>query len=179
ADYYIDDTNLTLTYSAGPKAAWAPYTVGGETLELLLPNGQIIDACSSNVFLKCLTDAACFATDTCLLTIPFTGSGITYFAFQSGPVVINATITIDDQNPQTVVLNTPPGPAYEVPNVTMFDVQGLVSGSHSAQVLINDLQGSYSGMMFDYANVNETIVGSTSFAPTSSMTTQASTASSQ
>lgn len=46
ADYYIDDTNTTLTYSSGPKAAWAPYAVGAETLELLLPNGtyQVIDA---------------------------------------------------------------------------------------------------------------------------------------
>lgn len=46
ADYYIDDTNTTLTYSSGPKAAWAPYAIGAETLELLLPNGtyQVIDA---------------------------------------------------------------------------------------------------------------------------------------
>ena len=46
ADYYIDDTNTTLTYSSGPKAAWAPYAIGGETLELLLPNDtyQVIDA---------------------------------------------------------------------------------------------------------------------------------------
>jgi len=46
ANYYIDDTNTTLTYSSGPKAAWAPYSAGGETLELLLPNGtyQVIDA---------------------------------------------------------------------------------------------------------------------------------------
>jgi hypothetical protein len=46
ADYYIDDTNTTLTYSSGPKAAWAPYAIGASTLELLLPNGtyQVIDA---------------------------------------------------------------------------------------------------------------------------------------
>ena len=46
ADYYIDDTNTTLVYSSGPKAAWAPYAAGSETLELLLPNGtyQNIDA---------------------------------------------------------------------------------------------------------------------------------------
>jgi hypothetical protein len=46
ADYYIDDTNTTLTYASGPKAAWAPYAVGAETLELLLPNGtyEVIDA---------------------------------------------------------------------------------------------------------------------------------------
>ena len=45
-DYYIDDTNTTLTYSSGPKAAWAPYAAGGTTLELLLPNltYQVIDA---------------------------------------------------------------------------------------------------------------------------------------
>ncbi|KAH7928206.1 hypothetical protein BV22DRAFT_1044868 [Leucogyrophana mollusca] len=162
ADYYIDDTNTTLTYSSGPKAAWAPYAVGGETLELLLPNGtyQVIDAfaCYNQTYRY----AACFDTDDCLLTIPFTGSGITYFVFQSGPVGINATITIDGKSPQTTFLAAPPGPAYQISNVSMFNVQGLPSGSHSAQILINDLSGSYSGMMFDYAYVNESTVATTS-----------------
>lgn len=45
ADYYIDDTNATLTYSSGPKAAWGPFAAGASTLSLLLPNGtyQTID----------------------------------------------------------------------------------------------------------------------------------------
>ncbi|KAH7914048.1 hypothetical protein BJ138DRAFT_1123819 [Hygrophoropsis aurantiaca] len=175
ADYYIDDTNTTLTYSSGPKAAWAPYAVGGVTLELLLPNGTYQDIDAFACWNHTYRYAACFDTDTCLLTIPFTGSGITYFVFQSGPVGINATITIDGQNPVTTVLNAPAGPAYEVPNVTMFNVQGLSSGPHSAQILINDLQGSYSGMMFDYAYVNETTVGSSSTASTSSTSTPSTT----
>jgi hypothetical protein len=93
------------------------------------------------------------------------GSGITVYVYQAGPVGINASITIDGANAQTNVLNAPPGPAYQVANVSMFDVQQLLSGSHTLQLLINDLFGSYSGMMFDYAYVNESLVTS---APTSS-----------
>ncbi|KIK99729.1 hypothetical protein PAXRUDRAFT_822412 [Paxillus rubicundulus Ve08.2h10] len=165
ADYYIDDTNTTLTYASGPKAAWAPYAVGAETLELLLPNGtyEVIDAfvCYNHTYRY----AACFDTDSCLLTVPFTGSGIAIYVYQAGPVGINASITIDGAHAETSVLNAPPGPAYQVANVSMFDVQQLLSGPHTLQLLINDLFGSYSGMMFDYAYINESLVTSP---PTSS-----------
>ncbi|KAF8123743.1 hypothetical protein EV363DRAFT_758214 [Boletus edulis] len=168
ADYYIDDTNTTLTYSSGPKAAWAPYAVGAETLELLLPNGtyQVIDAfvCYNHTYRY----AACFDADTCLLTVPFTGSGITVYVNQAGPVGINASITVDGANAQTKVLNAPPAPAYQIANVSMFDVQQLPSGSHTLKLLINDLSGSYTGMMFDYAYVNETLVANTTLTTTSS-----------
>ncbi|KAF8432433.1 hypothetical protein L210DRAFT_3763893 [Boletus edulis BED1] len=166
ADYYIDDTNTTLTYSSGPKAAWAPYAVGAETLELLLPNGtyQVIDAfvCYNHTYRY----AACFDADTCLLTVPFTGSGITVYVNQAGPVGINASITVDGANAQTNVLNAPPAPAYQIANVSMFDVQQLPSGSHTLKLLINDLFGSYTGMMFDYAYVNETLVANTTLTTT-------------
>ncbi|KAG8217278.1 hypothetical protein J3R82DRAFT_5372 [Butyriboletus roseoflavus] len=175
ADYYIDDTNTTLTYSSGPKAAWAPYAIGGETLELLLPNGtyQVIDAfvCYNHTYRY----AACFDTDTCLLTVPFTGSGITVYAYQAGPVGINASITIDGAYAQTNVLSAPPAPAYEIANVSMFNVQQLPSGPHTLNLLINDLSGSYSGMMFDYAYVNESLVANST---TTALTTATSTAAS-
>ncbi|KAF8558510.1 hypothetical protein OG21DRAFT_1504252 [Imleria badia] len=170
ADYYIDDTNTTLTYSSGPKAAWAPYAVGAETLELLLPNGtyQVIDAfvCWNHTYRY----AACFDTDTCLLTVPFTGSGITVYVYQAGPVGINASITIDNAHAQTNVLNAPPAPNYENTNVSMFNVQQLQSGPHTLSLLINDLSGSYSGMMFDYAYVNESLVTTTTTTTTATST---------
>ncbi|KAF8842529.1 hypothetical protein BDN67DRAFT_965641 [Paxillus ammoniavirescens] len=170
ADYYIDDTNTTLTYASGPKAAWAPYAVGAETLELLLPNGtyEVIDAfvCYNHTYRY----AACFDTDSCLLTVPFTGSGITVYVYQAGPVGINASITIDGAHAETNVLNAPPGPAYQVANVSMFDVQQLLSGPHTLQLLINDLFGSYSGMMFDYAYVNESLVTSSPASSSISLT---------
>ncbi|KAG6379178.1 hypothetical protein JVT61DRAFT_11620 [Boletus reticuloceps] len=140
--------------------------VGAETLELLLPNGtyQVIDAfvCYNHTYRY----AACFDTDACLLTVPFTGSGITVYVNQAGPVGINASITVDGANAQTNVLNAPPAPAYQIANVSMFDVQRLPSGSHTLKLLINDLFGSYTGMMFDYAFVNETLVANTTLTTT-------------
>ncbi|KAI6111044.1 hypothetical protein F5141DRAFT_1112212 [Pisolithus sp. B1] len=158
ADYYIDDTNTTLTYSSGPKAAWGPFAAGGETLQLLLPNGtyQTIDpfVCYNHTYRY----AACFSTDSCILEMPFTGSGITVFVYQAGPVGINASISIDGGRNETNVLSAPPAPNYEVANVPMFSVQELETGSHTLWMTVNDLFGSYSGMMFDYAYVNETFV---------------------
>lgn len=57
----------------------------------------------------------------------------------------------------------------------MFDVQQLPSGSHTLSLLINDLSGSYSGMMFDYAYVNESLVTNTM---TTTTTTTSATATS-
>ncbi|KAI6129052.1 hypothetical protein EV401DRAFT_1928965 [Pisolithus croceorrhizus] len=158
ADYYIDDTNTTLTYSSGPNAAWGPFAAGGETLQLLLPNGtyQTIDpfVCYNHTYRY----AACFSTDSCILEMPFTGSGITVFVYQAGPVGINASISIDGGRNETNVLSAPPAPNYEVANVSMFSVQELETGSHTLWMTVNDLFGSCSGMMFDYAYVNETFV---------------------
>ena len=78
--------------------------------------------------------------------------------FQSGPVGINASFSVDGTNVQTNVLSAPPAPNYEIANVSMFDVQELLSGPHTASVTVNDLFGSYSGMIWDYAYVNETLV---------------------
>lgn len=158
ADYYIDDTNATLTYSSGPNAAWGPFAAGAETLQLLLPNGtyQTIDpfVCYNHTYRY----AACFSTDACILEMPFTGSGITVFVYQAGPVGINASISIDGGHNETNVLSAPPAPNYEIANVSMFDVQELATGPHTLWMTVNDLFGSYSGMMFDYAYVNETVV---------------------
>ena len=40
-DYYIDDTNSTLTYSSGPKAAWGAFNAS-YTISLLLPNSTFM-----------------------------------------------------------------------------------------------------------------------------------------
>ena len=138
-------------------------------------------------------DAACFSTDDCILSIPFTGkhasavtrqflstsstlqgSGITIYVYQSGPVGINASFSVDGTHAQTKVFSAPPAPAYSIANVSMFDVQQLISGPHTASLTVNDLFGSYSGMIWDYAYVNETLVTT----PAPETTTSASTTSS-
>ena len=107
---------------------------------------------------------------------PFLGSGITVFVYQAGPVGINASITIDGAHAQTNVLSAPPAPAYEIANVSMFDVQQLPSAPHTLSLLINDLSGSYSGMMFDYAYVNESLVASTATSATATSTAASTSA---
>ena len=125
-------------------------------------------------------DAACYSQDNCILTIPFMGkltsstmsyqagpehvlralegSGITIYVYQSGPVGINASFAVDGSLAQIAVLLAPPAPNYAIPNVSMFDVQQLRSGPHTASLTVNDLFGSFSGMIWDYAHVNETLV---------------------
>ena len=125
-------------------------------------------------------DARCYSEDNCILTIPFMGkhtscnlsyqagpehalralegSGITIYVYQSGPVGINASFAIDGSLAQIQVLLAPPAPNYAIPNVSMFDVQQLRSGPHTASLTVNDLFGSYSSMIWDYAYVNETLV---------------------
>ena len=50
----------------------------------------------------------------------------------------------------------------------MFDVQQLLSGPHTASLAVNNLFGSYSSMMWDYAYVNETLVTTPAPEPTTS-----------
>ncbi|KAI5987549.1 hypothetical protein EDD15DRAFT_2372268 [Pisolithus albus] len=201
ADYYIDDTNATLTYSSGPKAAWGPFAAGASTLSLLLPNGtyQAIDPfvcynhtyrCEFIVFAggTCLTrDKTLHATrqipafSKCpLLTMlnSYQGSGITVFVYQAGPVGINASISIDGGYNETNVLSAPPAPNYEIANVSMFSVQELETGSHTLWMTVNDLFGSYSGMMFDYAYVNETLVSAAEASAATATTSSTSSLSS-
>ncbi|KAL4065233.1 hypothetical protein J3A83DRAFT_4375760 [Scleroderma citrinum] len=103
-------------------------------------------------------DAACGSADNCILTIPFTGSGITIFVYQAGPTGINASFAIDDSHTQTKALNAPPAPNYKIANVSMFNVQH--------------------GMMRDYAYVNETLVTTPAPETTTSATTTALSSSS-
>lgn len=112
-----------------------------------------------------------------IFLILFLGSGITIYVYQAGPVGINASITVDGAYAQTNVLKAPPASAYQIANVSMFDVQQLPSGPHTLKLRINDLFGSYSGMMFDYAHVNESLVVNTA-TTTSASTTATSTSSS-
>ncbi|KAL4065236.1 hypothetical protein V8B97DRAFT_1946266 [Scleroderma yunnanense] len=178
ADYYIDDTNTTLHYSSGPRAVWGPFAAGGETLELLLPNEtyQEVDAyvCYNHTYRY----AACFSTDECILTIPFTGSGITIYVYQAGPAGLNVSFAIDDSPTQIQTLSAPPAPDYLIPDVSiLFEVQQLPSGPHTASLAVNNFSDSFSAVLFDYAHVNETLFTETTI-PTS-ITSSASSSGSQ
>ena len=139
-------------------------------------------------------DAACHSSDNCILSIPFTGehtlsiisdtmalivctlqgSGITIYVYQSGPIGINASFAVDGNHSQTRVLNAPEAPNYAIANVSMFNIQQLTSGPHTGSLTVNDIFGSYSGMIWDYAYVNETLATT----PAPGTTTSASTTSS-
>ncbi|KAI9569014.1 hypothetical protein HD554DRAFT_2094678 [Boletus coccyginus] len=160
ANYYIDDTNTTLSYT--PSALWNSYYYGGQTLKMeFLPNG-------TNLTIDASIVAACSANDTCLLTIPFTGWSIG----------TNASITVDGAYAQTNVLSAPPAPNYEKANVSMFDVQQLTSASHVLNLAVNNFSGNDSLIMFDYAYVNESRVTSLMTTTSTTATTAASIAAS-
>ncbi|KAF8452778.1 hypothetical protein L210DRAFT_3437348 [Boletus edulis BED1] len=177
ADYYIDDQNLTsLLYSENQAGAkWRPFQEGGETLYIRFTNGTMMTVDASHCFNYTYTYAACTISNDCQVQIPFTGSGITIYVLQAGSQGTNASLTIDGGAPKYNVLPPPPGPHFYTPNVTLFSVQGITTGNHTATMTVQNWDNIFSGMMFDYAVINQTIVATTTSSVASS--TAASTAS--
>ena len=105
------------------------------------------------------------------------GSGITIYVLQAGAQGINASLTIDGGAPRYNVLDAPPGPSFYVANVTLFSVQGMTTGNHMATMTVLNWDNIFSGMMFDYALINQTIVTATT-TTTGSAASASSTASS-
>ena len=141
------------------------------------------------------TDAACKISDNCQVQIPFSGksvttcterrdsrslagSGITIYVLQAGAQGINASLTIDEGAPTYNVLPAPPGPSFYIPNVTLFSVQGMTTGNHTATMTVLNWDNIFSGMMFDYAWINQTVVDAVSTATTSSVTSSTATSTS-
>ena len=96
------------------------------------------------------------------------GSGITIYVLQAGAQGINASLTIDGGAPKYNVLPAPPGQYFYIPNVTLFSMQGIATGNHTATMTVQNWDNIFSGMMFDYAVINETIVSATTTTTTSS-----------
>jgi hypothetical protein len=76
---------------------------------------------------------------------------------------MSASLSIDSGSATTSTLDAPPAPQYNIPQVTLFSVQNLVSGTHTALMTVLTWNGGISGMMLDYIDVNQAVVA----APTS------------
>lgn len=98
------------------------------------------------------------------------GSGITIYVLQAGPQGINASVTIDGGSPLYNVLPAPTGPNFYVPNVTLFSIQGITTGKHTATMIVQNWDSISSWMMFDYAAINQTIVDATTTSSVASST---------
>ncbi|KAH0831337.1 hypothetical protein J3R83DRAFT_13988 [Lanmaoa asiatica] len=174
ADYYIDDQNFTsLLYSENPGGAkWGPFQEGGETLSISLANVGFMSTADSLFELSAAhsTYAACTVADNCQVQIPFTGSGITIYVLQAGAQGINASLTIDGGAPNYYVLPAPRGPNFYTPNVTLSSIQGITTGNHTATMTVQNWDNIFSGMMFDYAVINQTIVSRTTTSSVTSST---------
>ncbi|KAF8551862.1 hypothetical protein OG21DRAFT_1524186 [Imleria badia] len=189
ADYHIDDQNFTsLLYSGNPGGTkWGPFQETGATLSVNLANGTMMTVnasqCFNHTYTSWRADAACTVADDCQVQIPFTGSrvlegsGITIYVLQAGIHGINASLTIDRGAPKYKVLNPPPGPNFYTPNVTLFSVQGVTTGNHTATMTVQNWDNLFSGMMFDYAEINQTVVPTTttSFVASSTVASTTST----
>ena len=104
-----------------------------------------------------------------------TGSGITIYVLQAGAQGINASLTIDGGAPNYNVLPAPPGPNFYIPNVTLFSVQGVTTGDHTATMTVLNWDNIFSGMMFDYAVINQTIIATTTTSSVASSTAASTT----
>lgn len=89
-------------------------------------------------------------------TYPSLGSGATVYALQAGAQGINVSVTVDNGPPSINVLSPISGPPYERGKNTLFDVQDLNSSAHSLTLNVLEWSGTFSGMMLDYVDVNET-----------------------
>ncbi|KIJ63306.1 hypothetical protein HYDPIDRAFT_29564 [Hydnomerulius pinastri MD-312] len=144
ADYTIDDSDYSvLKFSENPSGpVWGPFgSDTGEELQIRLPNGTM----------QTIDSAQCFD-----------GSGITIYVLQAGPQGMSASLSIDSGSATTATLPAPPAPQYNIPHVTLFNVQNLPSGTHTAVMTVQDWNGGFSGMMLDYIDVNQAVVAAPS-----------------
>ena len=98
------------------------------------------------------------------------GSGITIYVLQAGTNGVNASLRIDGGAPKYNVLRPPPGPNFYTPNVTLFNTQGITTGNHTATMTLQNWDNGFSGMMFDYALINQTVVPTTTTSSVASST---------
>lgn len=97
---------------------------------------------------------------------------------RAGSHGMSASLSIDSGTATTKTLAAPAAPNYYTPRVTLFNIQSLPSGTHTAVMTVLDWNGTFSGMMLDYINVNQAEVAgptSGSASPSSVPTTAQST----
>ncbi|KAI9569020.1 hypothetical protein HD554DRAFT_643022 [Boletus coccyginus] len=125
-----------------------------------------------------LVNAACSTSDKCAVEFSFVGSGLTIYVLRAGSHGTSASLSIDSGTATTKTLAAPAAPNYYAPRVTLFNIQSLPSGTHTAVMTVLDWNGTFSGMMLDYINVNQAEVAgptSGSASPSSVPTTAQST----
>ena len=118
----------------------------------------------------------CNTDDNCFVQIPFTGmqprfavtiasllstsgSGITMYVFSAGLSGVTASFSVDGGTAVSNSTGAPPGPTFQMSNVSVYDIQGLPTGNHTITMTLLDWNGGPTFMRFDYAHVNETYVG--------------------
>ncbi|KIJ63302.1 hypothetical protein HYDPIDRAFT_29560 [Hydnomerulius pinastri MD-312] len=79
------------------------------------------------------------------------------YVLTAGTQGVVASFSVDNGQETTVSVPAPPGPLFQMSNVSMFDIQSLESGPHTVvMTVLSWTMASPSFMMFDYARVNET-----------------------
>ncbi|KAF8432434.1 hypothetical protein L210DRAFT_2841165 [Boletus edulis BED1] len=181
ADYYIDNANTSVLYSMPPTVAgqgWQTFSVGNPQLALSITNSTgnytiVLDP--SHCYDQDYALGVCTTDQNCFVQIPFVGSGITMYVFNAGASGMTAGFSIDGGTAIPNSIDAPPGPTFQVSNVSLYDIQGLPTGNHTMKMTLLDWNGGGTSMKFDYARVNETFVAlpvstSTSASQTSSQT---------
>ncbi|KIJ63300.1 hypothetical protein HYDPIDRAFT_29558 [Hydnomerulius pinastri MD-312] len=97
------------------------------------------------------------------------------YVFSAGFTGMTASFSVDNAPPISKTVAAPPGPDFQVSNVSMYDQQNIPSGNHTMVMTVLDWNGSATSMKFDYAYVNETFVATPSTSTSSSMTQTSST----
>ncbi|KAN0075399.1 hypothetical protein V8E55_011422 [Tylopilus felleus] len=102
------------------------------------------------------------------------------YVFSAGFSGMTASFSIDSGTAVPNSIQAPPPPAYQISNVSLYDIQGIPTGNHTMKMTLLDWGTGGTSMKFDYAYINETFVASpTTTSSTPSMTSSASRTPSQ
>ncbi|KAJ7452184.1 hypothetical protein B0H11DRAFT_2074681 [Mycena galericulata] len=147
AMYYIDDQDSSITYNSsagvGYNKKWLKYSYEHS-------NSLAVSVNETICFNGTATYTQCETSDHCSMTIPFNGTGITLFVAQDVGDIYNTSISLDNGPATNHFAYTPPNATAEAYNVSLYDIQGLDSTTHSLKV---ELAPGVSRLLFDYAAV--------------------------
>ncbi|KAI6111036.1 hypothetical protein F5141DRAFT_1063425 [Pisolithus sp. B1] len=162
AEFYIDNANLSVVYYSMGNAAWTQYSTQLGTITLNVNNQSIpVDAgmCYDESYSPCMT------ADECQAQIPFAGTGITIYVMNAGFQGVNASLSVDGAYSVNGTIPPPTPPSYQTPRVSLLAIQSLAYAYHVATLSILDWDAGDTSLYFDYAQVEDSNIQTTTSQP--------------
>ncbi|KAI6164205.1 hypothetical protein EDD17DRAFT_379997 [Pisolithus thermaeus] len=164
AEFYIDNANLSVVYYSMGNAAWTQYSTQLGTITLNV-NNQSIPVDAGMCYDESYSLAACMTADECQAQIPFAGTGITIYVMNAGFQGVNASLSVDGAYSVNGTIPPPTPPSYQTPRVSLLAIQSLAYAYHVATLSILDWDAGDTSLYFDYAQVEDSNIQTTTSQP--------------